>query len=102
MEGITREMIYVSDEGAAGTFELDEAVPALPLPSLENTLNRYYESLRPFGTEQQLRESRRTIDEFKNGVGRKLQQILEVRAKTHKNWVSVEAFEFKDYNTVRS
>lgn len=88
MEGITREMIYVSDEGAPGTFELDEFVPSLPLPALDNTLDRYYESLRPFGNEQQLRESRRIIAEFKNGVGRKLQKILEERAKTHKNWVS--------------
>lgn len=89
MEGITREMIYVSDEGATGTFELDGIVPALPLPRLEDTLDRYFESLRPFGNEEQLRESRRIIDEFKNGVGRKLQEILEERARTHKNWVSL-------------
>lgn len=87
MEGITREMIFVADEGAPGTFELDDVVPALPLPALENTLKRYYESLRPFGNEKQLRESRKIIDEFKNGVGQKLQKILEERAKTHKNWV---------------
>lgn len=89
MEGITREMIFVSDEGSPGTFALDEVVPALPLPSLESTLKRYYESLRPFGNEQQLRESLKIIDEFKNGIGQTLQKILEERAKMHKNWVSV-------------
>lgn len=88
MEGMTREMLFVCDEKAAGTFDLDEDLPALPLPALENTLIRYYESLRPFGNEQQLRESRRIIDEFKNGVGQKLQKILEKRAKSNKNWVS--------------
>lgn len=88
MEVKTREMMFLCDEKASGTFELDDELPALPLPALENTLMRYYESLQPFGNEKQLRESRRIIDEFLNGVGRQLQIILEERAKLNKNWVS--------------
>lgn len=98
MERISREMLYVSDDGAVGTFELDESLPTLPLPKLESTLNRYYESLRPFGNEQQLKVSRKIIEEFKNGVGIKLQKILEERAKTQKNWVSIDAFESLKYS----
>lgn len=84
---MTREMLYVSDEGMPGTFEKDELAIPLPLPQLNDTLDRYYKSLQPFGTAEQLRESRRIIDEFRNGIGIRLQRILEERTKTFKNWV---------------
>lgn len=87
MDGITREMLYVSAEGAPATFEKDELAIPLPLPQLNDTLDRYYESLLPFGTTKQLQDSRQIIDEFRNGIGIRLQRILEERTITHKNWV---------------
>lgn len=80
-------MIFVSAEGSASTFENDERLDKLPLPKLEDSLERYYKNLIPFGSEEELKNSRRIIDEFKNGVGKKLQKLLERRAAESRNWV---------------
>lgn len=81
-----RQSIYYGKEGE--TFANDENLPPLPLPKLEDTLERYSESLRPFGSEEDLKQSRLIIEKFKNGVGKKLHSLLEKRAETEKNWVS--------------
>lgn len=85
-------MIYFRDlsQGAADppTFAEDENRPALPLPRLSDTMDRYYQSLVPFGTKEELARSRQIIERFRAGVGPKLQEILEQRAKVEKNWVS--------------
>lgn len=83
-----RQMLYILDEDAPSSFAKDADLPALPLPALDDTLDRYYESLKPFGTEEQLKNSRRIIDTFRNGAGKQLHAVLEERAKTTKNWVS--------------
>lgn len=71
----------------ANTYAYDEELPPLPLPSLHDTLERYYETLRPFGNAEELENARRTIDSFENGEGRKLQSLLEERAKEKRNWL---------------
>lgn len=82
-----RQMLFIQDDDAPSSFAKDADLPSLPLPPLDDTLDRYYESLKPFGTEAQLSNSRRVIDEFRNGVGKQLHAVLEERAKTTKNWV---------------
>lgn len=82
-----RESIFVQPEGLPGTFDKDDSLPPLPLPKLDDTIERYYESLKPFGTSDELKNSRKILDEFKNGLGQKLHKILEEKAKKSKNWV---------------
>ncbi|XP_037910249.1 peroxisomal carnitine O-octanoyltransferase [Hermetia illucens] len=84
---LSRKDIYWAQEGEPKTFDCDEGLPPLPLPKLEDTLERYYETLKPFGTKEELANSRRIIDEFKNGIGKKLHQIIEDKTKKEKNWV---------------
>lgn len=69
------------------TFSFDETLPALPLPELRDTMKRYYASLQPFGTPEELAHSRRIIDEFANGIGAELQAKLKERAAKMKNWL---------------
>ncbi|XP_055676749.1 peroxisomal carnitine O-octanoyltransferase [Lutzomyia longipalpis] len=83
-----RDLIFVCSEGDPSTFEQDELAPALPLPTLADTMERYYDSLKPFGTEEELKASRKTIEDFKVGIGKKLQEILEKKAQSEKNWVA--------------
>ena len=83
-----KSYFYRSDDDPP-TFSQDEFLPALPLPKLEDTLDRYYESLKPFGTEEELQQTKITIDKFKDGIGKKLHNILEERARRYKNWVSI-------------
>lgn len=88
-----RDSIFLLPEGAPGTFAKDDSLPPLPLPKLNETLERYFESLKPFGTEDELRKSRKLIDEFLHGDGPKLQALLEKRASERRNWVSSDCFD---------
>jgi Choline/Carnitine o-acyltransferase len=85
---MTRESEFMIADGSPSTFSRDEKLSKLPLPTLSETLERYYKSLRPFGNESELLYSKTLIDEFKNGIGSKLHQILEEIAKKEKNWVN--------------
>lgn len=85
---MNRENLYFLPDGSPGTFARDESLQKLPLPKLEETLERYYRNLLPFGTEQDLNNSRKVIDDFKNGIGKKLHKMLEAKAATERNWVS--------------
>lgn len=84
---MNRSNIYFLSEGEKSTFTFDETLPALPLPDLEDTLNRYYESLKPFGSPDDLRNSQSVIDDFRLGVGSRLHKALKERAGKQKNWL---------------
>ncbi|XP_029729005.2 peroxisomal carnitine O-octanoyltransferase [Aedes albopictus] len=85
---MNRDSIYHLPEGSKeSTFCHDESLPALPLPKLEDTLKRYFESLKPFGTAEELQNTAKIIEEFKNGIGAKLHRSLEEKSKREKNWV---------------
>lgn len=86
---MSREKFYFLPKGAPSTFARDETLEKLPLPKLEDTLERYQRNLLPFGTKAELESSRKVIDAFKNGVGKKLHKLLEEKAAREKNWVSL-------------
>lgn len=91
---MNRESIYYLPEGSTeSTFCYDEDRPRLPLPKLDHTLKRYLESLKPFGTAEELENTKKIIETFRKGVGAKLQTILEEKAAKEKNWVSMCACE---------
>ncbi len=85
---MSRELFFYLPEGAEPTFAHDEKLENLPLPKLEDTLERYYKNLLPFGNEDELKKSRKIIEDFKNGDGKKLQKMLEEKASKERNWVS--------------
>lgn len=85
---MNRELFYYLPEGAEPTFSRDESLEKLPLPKLEETLERYYRNLLPFGNDEELKRARKVIEDFKNGDGKKLQKMLEAKAAKEKNWVS--------------
>ncbi|KAJ6637373.1 Peroxisomal carnitine O-octanoyltransferase [Pseudolycoriella hygida] len=82
-----RDRLFLQSENEPNTFAKDDLLPNLPLPSLNETLERYYDSLKPFGNAEQLAKSRKVIENFKNGIGKKLHSILVERTKNHRNWV---------------
>jgi carnitine O-octanoyltransferase len=85
---MSREKFYFLPKDAPPTFSRDESLGNLPLPKLEETLDRYYKNLLPFGNPEELANSRKEIEKFKNGMGRKLHKMLEEKASKEKNWVS--------------
>ena len=72
---------------STGTFDLDESLSDYPLPSLDQTLELYLESTKPFLDPKELKETEECVVDFKANEGPKLQQVLVDRAKHHRNWV---------------
>ena len=73
---------------AKKTFENDDNLPALPLPSLKNTLDLYLQSVVPFLTTNELEKTKRIVEEFGDNEGQILQEKLLQRANENKNWVN--------------
>ena len=67
------------------TFESQDTLPFLPLPSLEATLDLYLETVRPFISQEDLPKTLWLIEDFKSKSGPALQQRLEKRFETAKN-----------------
>ena len=70
------------------TFLHEDALPALPLPSLDQTCEKLVKSVEPFcHTEQEYREFKQRVDNFRRGVGYRLHNVLQVEAASTKNWL---------------
>uniref|UniRef100_A0A7E4VSQ6 carnitine O-palmitoyltransferase n=1 Tax=Panagrellus redivivus TaxID=6233 RepID=A0A7E4VSQ6_PANRE len=60
------------------------ALPHLPLPSLDDTLKRHLESMKPITSEAEYNELVELTEKFRKGLGRRLQRYLVI-----KSWLSV-------------
>ncbi|KAM5236783.1 peroxisomal carnitine O-octanoyltransferase [Ctenodactylus gundi] len=69
------------------TFQYQDSLPSLPVPSLEETLKKYLESVKPFASEEEYKKTAEIVQKFQNGIGRKLHQRLLERAKGKRNWL---------------
>nr|XP_060613492.1 carnitine O-acetyltransferase [Anolis sagrei ordinatus] len=67
-----------------------EGLPPLPVPPLQQTMERYMLALQPIVSEEELRHTRELVQDFlkPGGFGERLQKGLERRAKKHENWLS--------------
>lgn len=96
-----RQSLFFKGPEDPPTFSQDDYMPDFPLPDLDATLDRYYQSLLPFGTEEELRNSREIIRRFKEGVGPKLHQRIVDRTKVTKNWVSTKCWSFGEIPKIK-
>uniref|UniRef100_A0A8C9XQZ4 Carnitine O-acetyltransferase b n=1 Tax=Sander lucioperca TaxID=283035 RepID=A0A8C9XQZ4_SANLU len=66
------------------------SVPPQPVPPLVQTLQSYLRSLEPLLPPEELSHTRRMVQEFgrPGGLGARLQEALEKRARHTKNWIS--------------
>ncbi|KAF5927849.1 hypothetical protein HPG69_000755 [Diceros bicornis minor] len=69
------------------TFQYQDSLPSLPVPSLEESLKKYLESVKPFANEKEYKKTEEIVKKFQNGIGRELHQKLLERAKGKKNWL---------------
>lgn len=79
------DSLYISESDS--TFQYDEQLPSLPLPSLANTLNKYLDTVRPHATEEEFAATEALVREFENGQGKILHEKLAQFASTQKNWL---------------
>lgn len=80
-----RKESYIST--AVKTFEFDDNLPALPVPDLKNTLEKYLESLSPHLNKVELENTKTIVNKFGAGIGKELHEKLLQKAKIEKNWV---------------
>lgn len=73
-----------------GYLNYQKGLPHLPVPPLRETCERYLSALEPIVKEDELKQSKRIVEEFlkEGGDGEKLQKSLERRACSTDNWVS--------------
>ncbi|KAG7282172.1 hypothetical protein CRUP_034919 [Coryphaenoides rupestris] len=69
------------------TFQYQDSLPPLPVPSLEGSLAKYLDAVRPFATQQEYEATVENVRNFKEGIGQVLHQKLLHRARTKRNWL---------------
>lgn len=70
-------------------YDLQEFLPSLPVPSLDKTMFRFFSSMKPLLSPQELQTLQAQMLDFQKpgGVGRKLQLALQFRRLTTVNWL---------------
>ncbi|CAF3405979.1 unnamed protein product [Rotaria sp. Silwood1] len=69
-------------------FSCQNLLPSLPLPSLDETLQRYLRSVRPLYEDAEYQRMEKLAEEFKQTIGRKLQRYLWLKWLISTNYVS--------------
>ncbi|TPX08467.1 uncharacterized protein E0L32_010084 [Thyridium curvatum] len=82
---------YVEDKSKGPMLRFQDSLPRLPVPTLEETAERYIKTLKPLLSATELAASKKAVEEFvrPGGVGQELQKKLLARRDDpkHKNWI---------------
>jgi carnitine O-acetyltransferase len=94
-QGLTEGVSYTAfkeDLGKGKMLRFQESLPRLPVPTLQETAERYLKSVQPITTPQEFERTKAAMSEFvkPGGVGETLQQKLITRYEdpNTKNWLS--------------
>ena len=70
-------------------LKYQSSLPKLPVPPLQQSLQKYLKAIRPLVNDEEFEKTSKAVEEFgkENGIGEKLQEMLEKRAKLQDNWV---------------
>jgi len=69
-------------------LSLQNCLPNLPLPSIKDTMKRYLLTVRPFVDDTEYERIMSLAEDFKGGMGRRLQRYLWVKSWWSSNYVS--------------
>lgn len=69
------------------TFGAQDKLPKLPIPDLENTLERYLEALKPLQSSREHGDTQQAIDEFLRTDGPELQERLKSYAQSKTSYI---------------
>lgn len=69
------------------TYSAQDDLPPLPVPDLDQTLQKYLTSIKPFVNEEGYNRAATLVEELKSGAGPELHQYLLDKAASSKNWL---------------
>ncbi|KAG8443192.1 hypothetical protein GDO86_011848 [Hymenochirus boettgeri] len=69
------------------TFQYQDSLPPLPVPTLEESLSKYCDAVKPFLNQEEYEQTYRTVKAFECGIGKELHQKLLQRARMKRNWL---------------
>ena len=72
------------------TFQHEMSLPRLPVPPLQQTMEKYLLSVKPLLTEEEFECTKEVVQEFRkpDGVGEVLQDKLVSRSNKTENWLA--------------
>lgn len=71
-----------------GLYSFQGSLPRLPLPSVQDTMQRYLRSVRPLLDDSNYNRMERLAKEFEQGISTKLQRYLFLKSWWSTNYVS--------------
>ena len=70
-------------------YDMQEYLPKLPLPSVQDTMRCYLDSVQSLLTEDQFRKTKQVVNEFvASKESKELQDILIRKRETEENWMA--------------
>lgn len=63
-------------------------LPHLPLPKLEDTMEKYLKSVKPLLSPDKYQKTKKIVEDFKCGIGAQLHDLLEYKASKSQNWLA--------------
>ncbi|XP_023232602.1 carnitine O-palmitoyltransferase 1, muscle isoform-like [Centruroides sculpturatus] len=69
-------------------YSCQRSLPRMPVPAINDTIQRLLESLKAVCTEEEFQEIEKQAKEFKNTLAPKLQNILVIKSWISQNYVS--------------
>eukprot|EP00800_Vazella_pourtalesii_P020958 TRINITY_DN7604_c1_g1_i1.p1 TRINITY_DN7604_c1_g1~~TRINITY_DN7604_c1_g1_i1.p1 ORF type:complete len:672 (+),score=176.90 TRINITY_DN7604_c1_g1_i1:153-2168(+) len=79
---------YLSTRAASSdALYTPSGIPRLPVPPLDQTLDKYLQVVRPLVSPDQFSQTQKAVEAFRAGAGPDLQRALQERAATHDSWL---------------
>lgn len=69
------------------TFAAQDKLPKLPIPKLEDTLDKYLHAVKPLQTTREHAETEQAVEEFLKGEGPELQERLKKYANGKTSYI---------------
>ena len=69
-------------------FSYQSSLPYLPVPNVNETITRYLRTVRPLLDDETYKRFEREADDFKKGIGKRLQRYLILKSFIASNYVS--------------
>jgi hypothetical protein len=83
------------------TYSLQDALPSLPVPDLNQTCRKFLESVRPLLTDEEYAVSKQKVEDFRKKEGKSLHNDLWKYSFKVRNWVE-QTWEWGAYLSQRS